>query len=99
MQGVHLMSVIRAIMVSGARKFSTIDGTSWHEFFDDGRVPRSTRIVRLTTHKLFKDGYLEYYESAERRDRYGFSNDDRYYPTKKIKDLWADSERKQREGE
>jgi hypothetical protein len=86
-------SVIRAIMVSGARKFSTIDATSWHEFHDEGRVPRSTRIVRLTTHKLFKDGYLEYYESAERRDRHGFSNEDRYYPTQKLIDLWNNSRR------
>jgi len=85
------LSVIRAIMVSGARKFSTIDGESWHEFFDDGRVPRSTLVVRRTTHKLFKDGYLEYHESAERRNKYGFSNDDRYYPTQKLIDLWNDA--------
>jgi hypothetical protein len=85
------LSVIRAIMESGAREFGVIDATSWHEFFDDGRVPRSTLIVRRTTHKLFKDGYLEFHESAERRDRYGFSKWDRYYPTQKLIDLWKNS--------
>ena len=84
-------SVIRAIMVSGAETFGSIDVVSWHEFFNDGRVPRSTRVVRLTTHKLFKDGYLEFHESAERRNRFGFSADDRYYPTQKLIDLWNDS--------
>ena len=85
-------SVIRAIMVSGAREFGVIDATSWQEFFGEGRVPRSTLIVRRTTHKLFKDGYLEFHESAERRNRYGFSKWDRYEPTQKLIDLWNDSQ-------
>lgn len=85
-------SVIRAIMVSGAREFGEIDGTSWHEFFDDGRVPRSTLVVRRVTHKLHKDGFLTYHESADRRNRYGFSPNDYYYPTQKLIDLWNDSQ-------
>jgi hypothetical protein len=86
-------SVIRAIMDKSASDFYAIDGESWHEFFDDGRVPRSKRVIRLVTHKLYKDGYLEYHESAERRDRYGFSDNDRYYPTQKLIDLWTASQR------
>ena len=85
-------SVIRVIMESNARKFSTIDGRSWHEFNEDGLLPRSTWVVRNVTHSLFKDGYLEYFESAERRDRRGFSDGDRYYPTQKLIDLWNDSQ-------
>jgi hypothetical protein len=83
-------SVIRAIMASGARKFTTIDGYSWHDFNDDDLLPRSTWVVRNVTHSLYKDGYLTYHESAERRDRRGFSNDDRYYPTPKLTELWND---------
>ncbi|HLA09252.1 MAG TPA: hypothetical protein VJ023_01445 [Pyrinomonadaceae bacterium] len=85
------LSVIRAVMVSKARKFSSIDGASWHDFRDDDLLPRSTLVVRRVTHKLYKDGYLTYHESAERRDRYGFSNNDYYYPTQKLIDLWGDS--------
>lgn len=87
------MSVIRAIMVSGARKFGTIDVESWHDFDKDDLLPRSTLVVRRVTHKLHKDGYLDYFESAERRDRFGFSIEDRYYPTQKLIDLWADRRR------
>jgi hypothetical protein len=83
-------SIIRAVMLAGARKFSTIDGYSWHDFYDDDLLPRSTWVVRNVTHSLYKDGYLTYHESAERRDRRGFSNDDRYYPTPKLTELWND---------
>src|SRR5687767_15348250 len=55
---------------------------SWHDFDDDDLLPRSTLVVRRVTHKLYKDGYLEYHESAERRDRRGFSSFDRYTPTR-----------------
>lgn len=85
------MSVMRAIMVSGARKFSTIDFQSWHDFYNDDLLPRSTLVVRRVTHKLHKDGFLTYHESADRRDRYGFSPNDYYYPTQKLIDLWNDS--------
>jgi hypothetical protein len=87
------LSVIRVVMVSKARKFNTIDAESWHDFYNDGLLPRSTLVVRRVTHKLHKDGYLTYHESAERRNRYGFSNDDYYYPTQKLIDLWNDSQR------
>jgi len=89
------LSVIHVIMAKKARSFRTIDIESSHRLYDSGEVIRSTKVVRQTTHKLFKDGYLEYYESAERRDRHGFSNDDRYYPTQKLRALWAESQRKQ----
>ena len=84
-------SVIRAVMVSRARKFSSIDGASWRDFWDDDLLPRSTLVVRRVTHKLHKDGFLTYHESADRRDRYGFSPNDYYYPTQKLIDLWNDS--------
>jgi hypothetical protein len=83
-------SVIRAIMVSAARQFSTIDNESWHDFYNDDLLPRSTLIVRRVTHRLYKDGYLDFHESADRRNRYGFSPNDRYYPTQKLIDLWND---------
>lgn len=82
-------SIIRAIM-SGARKFTSIDGYSWHDFYDDDLLPRSTLVVRRVTHKLYKDGFLTYHESADRRDRYGFSPNDYYYPTPKLTELWND---------
>jgi hypothetical protein len=82
-------SVIRAIM-SGARKFTTIDDYSWHDFNDDDLLPRSTLVVRRVTHRLYKDGFLTYHESADRRDRYGFSPNDYYYPTPKLTELWND---------
>lgn len=84
-------SVIRAVMVAKARKFGTIDVESWHDFYDDDLLPRSTLVVRRVTHKLHKDGYLDYFESAERRDKYGFSTEDRYYPTQKLINLWNES--------
>jgi hypothetical protein len=89
------LSVISAIIVSGAHKFSTIDGESWHDFYHDDLLPRSTLVVRRVTHKLHKDGYLDFYESADRRDRYGFSPNDRYYPTQKLIKLWNDSRPKE----
>jgi hypothetical protein len=85
-------SVIRAIMVSDARLFGDIDGACWHQFHNDDRVPRSTEIVRNVTHRLHKDGYLDYFESAERPDRRGFSVEDRYTPTRKLIDLWGDAD-------
>lgn len=85
-------SVIRAIMVSDACSFGSIDVACWHQFYDDGRVPRSTCVVRNVTHRLYKDGYLNYAESAERRDRRGFSIEDRYTPTPKLIDLWSDAD-------
>jgi hypothetical protein len=85
-------SVIRAIMVSEARLFSDIDGACWHQFYNDERVPRSTEIVRNVTQRLYKDGFLDYHESAERRDRRGFSVEDRYTPTRKLIDLWNDAD-------
>lgn len=86
------LSVIRAVMVSKARKFSTIDVESWHDFYNDDLLPRSTLVVRRVTHRLHKDGYLDFYESADRRNRYGFSPNDRYSPTQKLIDLWNDSQ-------
>jgi hypothetical protein len=84
-------SVIRAIMASDASQFGEIDGAAWQEFYNDGMVPRSTWIVRNVTHKLYKDGYLDYHESADSRDRRGFSIYDRYTPTRKLISLWNDS--------
>jgi hypothetical protein len=84
-------SVIRAIMVSDAREFGEIDGALWQEFYHDDMVPRSTWIVRNVTHKLYRDGYLDYHESADSRDRRGFSIYDRYTPTRKLINLWNDS--------
>ena len=86
-------AVIRAVMVSKVHKFTLIDGAAWHDFYDDDLLPRSTLVVRRVTHKLHKDGFLDYFESAERRDKNGFSPDDRYYPTQKLIDLWNDSRR------
>lgn len=88
-------SVIRAIMAEGARSFGDIDGQAWQEFYYSGKVPRSTEIVRNVTHRLYKDGYLEYFERADHRDRRGFSNYDRYNPTQKLTDLWNDSRPKE----
>lgn len=83
-------SVIRAVMGAERRLFWEIDGECWYEFYNDDRVPRSSEIIRNVTHRLHKDGYLEYHESADRRDRRGFSKSDRYYPTQKLIDLWND---------
>lgn len=85
-------SVIRAIMVKDAREFWEIDGACWHQFNDDGRVPRSTWFIRNSTHRLYKDGYLEYAESADKKDRRGFSPYDRYTATPKLTDLWNDAD-------
>jgi hypothetical protein len=85
------LSVIRAIMESDARSFGAIDVAVWNQFYYDDRVPPSTWIVRNVTHKLYKDGYLDYHESADSRDRRGFSIYDRYTPTQKLIDLWNDT--------
>jgi len=87
------LSVIRAVMVSGARKFGAIDVASWWDFWNDGLLPRSMLVVRRVTHKLHKEEYLDYAESVERRDKRGFSIEDRYSPTQKLTDLWTASQR------
>ena len=79
-------------MVKDARFFWQINVACWDHFYYDGRVPRSTRIIRNVTHRLYKDGYLDYAESAERRDRRGFSLEDRYTVTRKLNDLWIDAD-------
>lgn len=78
-------SVIRVIMARKVRSFGRIDVESSHELYDSGEVIRSTKIVRQVTHKLMKDGYLEYRESADH------PREDRYIPTQKLIDLWNDS--------
>jgi hypothetical protein len=83
-------SVIRAIMLQRARQFSTIDQESWMDFYHDDLLPRSTWIVRNVTHSMFKNGFLTYYESADKKDRRGFSPFDRYYPTPKLDELWEE---------
>jgi hypothetical protein len=90
------LSVIRAIMVAGVREFWEIDGYSWHDFNNDDLLPRSMLVVRRVTHKLHKEGYLDFRESAERRDKRGFSLEDRYSPTQKLIDLWNDSRPRKR---
>jgi len=85
-------SVIRAIMVKDACFFWQIDVACWDQFYYDDRVPRSKYVVRNVTHKLYKKGYLDYAESAERRDKRGFSFEDRYTPTRKLIDLWGDAD-------
>jgi DNA-binding MarR family transcriptional regulator len=77
-------SVIRAIMGQGARSFGEIDYEHWQEFYKGGKLPRSTQVVSRVTHKLHKDGYLDYSESADERRL------DRYDPTQKLRDLWAE---------
>ena len=85
-------AVIRAIMDRGADTFGAIDAIVWNWSYDDGEVPRPILTVRRVTHKLYKDGYLEYHESADLRDERGFSRLDRYTPTQKLIDLWNDSQ-------
>jgi hypothetical protein len=70
-------------MREGARLFGNMTSNHLMNFRTTGEVIRSTRVVRLTTHKLMKDGYLEYSESAHPRE-------DRYAPTQKLIDLWAE---------
>lgn len=85
-------SVIRAIMVKDAREFWEIHSACWDQFYYDDRIPRSGWIYRNATHRLFKDGYLNYAESAERRDKRGFSKEDRYTATRKLIELWNDAD-------
>jgi hypothetical protein len=80
------ISVIRAVMRSPyPRLFEYIDHLSSAELRNSDELVRSTKVVRQTMNKLVRDGYLEYSESAERRN-------DRYDPTQKLRDLWADLE-------
>jgi hypothetical protein len=80
-------AVIRAVMVARKRKFQRIDvQTSQILWSAYGFIP-STRVIRNVTHKLHKDGYLDYFPSAER----GFAIEDQYYPTQKLIDLWANA--------
>ena len=51
----------------------------------------SPRISFLQITKGYKDGYLDYHESADSRDRRGFSRYDRYTPTQKLIDLWNET--------
>lgn len=80
-------SVIHVIMAKKARSFGTIDVESSHRLWDIGDRSRSTKVVRNVTHSLYKDGYLEWYESADHQ------REDRYYPTQKLRDLWTESQR------
>jgi hypothetical protein len=78
--------VIRAVMVARKRKFQRIDVETSQYLWDlHGFIP-STRVIRNVTHKLHKDGYLDYFPSAES----GFAIEDQYYPTEKLIDLWND---------
>jgi hypothetical protein len=84
-------AVIRAIIgAERPRSFGRIDSESADDLRDTDDVIPSTWVVRNVTHSLYKDGYLDFYESADRRDRRGFSPNDRYYPTQKLIDLWND---------
>src|ERR1043166_9244070 len=91
-------AVIRAIMGKDASDFYEIDVAVWHEYNDAGILPRSKLVIRRSTHRLYRDGYLEYRESADRlestdrRTRRKVSPYDRYTPTRKLIDLWADAD-------
>ena len=81
-------AVIAAVMVARKRKFQKIDVETSHILWDlHGFIP-STLVIRNVTHKLHKDGYLDYFPSAEN----GFAIEDQYYPTQKLIDLWNDSQ-------
>ena len=70
------------VIMAGARSFGRIDVESSHEPWDDHEFIPSTNVIRKVTHKLHKDGYLDYFESADH------FRQDRYYPTQKLIDLW-----------
>jgi hypothetical protein len=79
------LAVIRAIMGVSERPrlFWEIDWWVAYEHREGGEVVRSTKVVRQTINKLARDGYLTYSESAE-------SDEDRYEPTPKLVNLWAE---------
>jgi hypothetical protein len=80
-------AVIAAVMMARKRKFQRIDVETSQILWDvHGFIP-STLVIRKVTHRLHKDGYLDYFPSAEN----GFSIEDQYYPTQKLIDLWNDS--------
>ncbi|HJT68267.1 MAG TPA: hypothetical protein VJ749_17550 [Pyrinomonadaceae bacterium] len=73
------------VIMNGARSFGRIDSGTSQELWSDHEFIPSTKVIRQVTHKLHKDGYLDYFESADHFRR------DRYYPTQKLIDLWNDS--------
>ena len=90
--GTIKLAVIRAIMDDGPNTFGAIDVRVWQRRDDAGERPIRRTAVRKVAHELYKAGFLEYRESADRRDACGFSRFDRYPPTVKLHNLWRDAD-------
>lgn len=90
--GAEKLAVIRAVMDDGPNTFGAIDARVWQRCNESGEHPIHRSAVRKAAHELYKAGFLDYRESADRRDACGFSRFDRYPVTVKLDNLWRDAD-------